>query len=498
MSYTSTPRIDETTAKAILRERFSITTTTGSLPSLPSERDQNFLVHDAASGCKYVLKIAHESEEVDLLVAQNQCLQFLATSGLSCVPHVVTPTSGSHSTCVITDFPGCAHPVRLITYLAGTPLQSCPTRDATLFSGLGKLMGNMDRTLEKFDHSALHRVDFQWDLRNYDAVVEKYLPTITSESHRKDVEKLFRLAKSLVAPVQHSFSCSVIHNDWNTGNVLVHPAGVIDFGDMAYTWCIANPAILVAYSLLDLENPLTQTHALVDAIVRGYVLERLLSAVERDAILPLACIRLCTSAVIMASQMAANPLNQHLSSYLAPVVRTIPPLITLLEHVHQSAALILRRSAALGTHMRLFYDPSPVHLVRGKGVELFDIAGKSYLDCYNNVVTIGHCHERVSAALIEQAQILNTNTRYLTEESVQYAERLLATVHPSLDRVLFVNSGSEANDIAYRIAKVWTGKTGALAIEVAYHGITVQQKCLITLNLSSLSKVSSFRMLLLE
>jgi 4-aminobutyrate aminotransferase-like enzyme len=125
----------------------------------------------------------------------------------------------------------------------------------------------------------------------------------------------------------------------------------------------------------------------------------------------------------------------------------------------------------MGEKLYLFYDP-PLHLVKGNGVWVEDASGHRYLDCYNNVPHVGHCHPYVSEAIVRQARRLNTNTRYLTEESLDYAERLAATAAPGLSAVIFVNSGSEANDVAWRMAKAWTKKRGGLCMEFSYHGIT--------------------------
>jgi 4-aminobutyrate aminotransferase-like enzyme len=85
---------------------------------------------------------------------------------------------------------------------------------------------------------------------------------------------------------------------------------------------------------------------------------------------------------------------------------------------------------------------------------------------------VGHCHPRVADAISRQARKLNTNTRYLTDAAIEYAERLTATAAPELSAVIYVNSGSEANDVAFRMAKAWTGHTGGLCMDYAYHGIT--------------------------
>ncbi len=133
--------------------------------------------------------------------------------------------------------------------------------------------------------------------------------------------------------------------------------------------------------------------------------------------------------------------------------------------------LIARRKRLLGPAYRLFYD-EPVHLVRGEGVFLYDAAGRRYLDAYNNVASVGHCHPHVVAAIAKQAAILNTHTRYLHESVLDLAERLLATVPAGIGNVMFTCTGSEANDLALRIARTTTGGTGFVATETAYHGVT--------------------------
>jgi 4-aminobutyrate aminotransferase-like enzyme len=134
-----------------------------------------------------------------------------------------------------------------------------------------------------------------------------------------------------------------------------------------------------------------------------------------------------------------------------------------------SPDLLERRERALGPAYRLFYD-QPVHLVRGEGAWLYDAAGKRYLDCYNNVASVGHCHPRVVDALCRQASTLNTHTRYLHENIVAYAERLGATLPGDLGVCMFVCTGTEANDLAVRIARAVTGHRGLLVTENAYHG----------------------------
>jgi 4-aminobutyrate aminotransferase-like enzyme len=138
----------------------------------------------------------------------------------------------------------------------------------------------------------------------------------------------------------------------------------------------------------------------------------------------------------------------------------------------RDAALAARRARTLGPAYRLFYE-TPVHLVRGQGVTLYDPDGLAYLDCYNNVASVGHCHPRVVQAMAAQAATLATHTRYLHDGILAYAERLLALFPAELSHVMFTCTGSEANDLALRIARATTGGTGVIVTDNAYHGVTL-------------------------
>jgi len=133
--------------------------------------------------------------------------------------------------------------------------------------------------------------------------------------------------------------------------------------------------------------------------------------------------------------------------------------------------MIARRNRLLGPAYRLFYE-EPVEFVRGEGVWLYDAAGHRYLDGYNNVASVGHCHPHVVQAITRQAAVLNTHTRYLHETVLDFAEKLLATFPPQIGHVMFTCTGSEANDLALRVARTCTGGTGFIVTANAYHGVT--------------------------
>jgi 4-aminobutyrate aminotransferase-like enzyme len=125
----------------------------------------------------------------------------------------------------------------------------------------------------------------------------------------------------------------------------------------------------------------------------------------------------------------------------------------------------------MGSAYRLFYE-HPIHLVKGEGVWLYDADGRKYLDLYNNVPHVGHCHPHVVEALTKQIRTLNTHTRYLHENVLDYAERLTEKFPDELDVAMFSCTGSEANELALRIARAYTGGTGIIVTDHAYHGNT--------------------------
>lgn len=133
--------------------------------------------------------------------------------------------------------------------------------------------------------------------------------------------------------------------------------------------------------------------------------------------------------------------------------------------------LLADRSRLLGPNVSTFYN-DPIHVVKGKGVWLWDAEGRRYLDCYNNVPHVGHCNERVVEAICHQASTLNTHTRYLHDGILDYLERLTATMDGALDTAILTCTGSEANDIALRMAEGMTGKRGIIATDATYHGNT--------------------------
>jgi 4-aminobutyrate aminotransferase-like enzyme len=142
-----------------------------------------------------------------------------------------------------------------------------------------------------------------------------------------------------------------------------------------------------------------------------------------------------------------------------------------LDMLDEATAALVKRREVLGSSYRLFYQ-KPLHFVRGLGTRLFTADGEEYLDAYNNIPSLGHSHPRIAEAVYRQLGLINTHTRYLHEGILDYADDLLSTLPDDIDRVMFLLSGSEANDLAVRIAKASSGGSGIIVTQEAYHGNT--------------------------
>ena len=191
--------------------------------------------------------------------------------------------------------------------------------------------------------------------------------------------------------------------------------------------------------------------------------------------------RLATSLAIAAWRVAMYPENAEYITLDSPRFRTLLEELQRLGAAvttaallspDETGALVERRRRAFGPAMQSLTYDRPIHMVSASGVWMVDADGRRYLDAYNNVPVVGHSHPRVVDAIARQGRLLNTNMRYLHGAAVELAERLLETTPPELDTCVFVNSGSEANELAWRLLTTTTGRTGGVVTEHAYHGVT--------------------------
>jgi Ser/Thr protein kinase RdoA (MazF antagonist) len=317
MSLLQAPRFDTAGAARLARDLYGLIV---SASALPSERDQNFLV-ETANGARFVLKIANGTEDRAMLEAQNAAMAHVASRVDFC-PRVVAAASGD--TIALT--PDGGHFVRLVTYLAGTPLAKIDAPSDALLEKLGGAIGRLDRALADFDHPAIHR-DFHWDLANAERVLDQFLPLVGDVSRRRIVEQVGVSALRALDGSRHGLRRTAVHHDANDWNVVVSTdgasgpeiAGIIDFGDMVHSWTVADPAVAAAYAMLD-RDPL----ATIVSMVRGYQSEHPLNDSELSAVFPLAALRLCMSSCIAAWQQQQRPDDEYLAVSQEPIRRTLP------------------------------------------------------------------------------------------------------------------------------------------------------------------------------
>ena len=342
------PRFSEQDAVRLAHDFFGLDVSAG---QLPSERDQNFHL-TCRTGEQYVLKVANATESIEVLEFQNQVMMHIAGNkdrleqGVAAAPQICENINGGQIMSV-DGFEGATHFVRLLTYLPGKPFARVKPHDADLLTGLGRFFGNLDRILEDFDHPAAHR-DFHWDLKNAGRVVNRYIGLIDDPVKSDLIQRLLERFQTQSEPKLGRLRTSIIHNDANDYNVLVEPhgkwrnrvSGVIDFGDMVFTYTIGEAAIACAYAMLNKADPL----AAAAHIVAGYHQNRPLSGQELAVLFDLICMRLCMSVCHAANQTRFEPDNEYLRISEKPVWA----LLEKLQHIHpRLARYVLRHACGL-------------------------------------------------------------------------------------------------------------------------------------------------------
>ncbi|EWM09939.1 aminotransferase class III-fold pyridoxal phosphate-dependent enzyme [Kutzneria sp. 744] len=460
------PRFSVDGLRSVLREHWSLTA--AELAPLDSERDLNVLVDG-----RFVLKISNPAESVEVVDMETQALQHIraADPGLP-VPEIVgVPVA------VVRDSSDRECLTRLITLLPGSPVEGGPL-DPSLAVQIGAIAGRVSVALQGFFHSAAGR-SLMWDIRR--------MPSVVAAAGIGMGSVVDRAVPALKATA--SLPSGVQHGDVTLTNVLADNGtvtGVIDFGDMHHTAAVADLAVtltsVLRRSSSDLLWPLTE------AVLRGYHGHRALSPAEVAVLGELVIARLLTTLAVSASRRGAHADNhRYITQYDNSSSRALDLLSGFspddladrlsrlagtrdLAGAVTSADLPAKRAETMGGKLSpLFYD-RPLEIARGSGPWLFAKDGARYLDAYNNVAVIGHAHPAVTRAVGLQMASLNTHSRYLHGGIVDLATRILATMPAPLDTILFTTSGTEANELAWRLATEYTGGDTAIIAEHAYHG----------------------------
>jgi 4-aminobutyrate aminotransferase-like enzyme/Ser/Thr protein kinase RdoA (MazF antagonist) len=453
----------------------------GRATDLGSERDQTFLIDDGGAGG--VLKVSNLGEEPAVLELETEAILHVVRVDPE-LPVARPRLSLSDEYWPTWDGPDGPHFVRLFERLHGRA--GGPELDDRALFDYGATHARLNLALRSFFHAAAGR-KLLWDLRHA-ADLREHIDAIPDASRRRLVENVLDRYDEHVAPRWPLLRGQVVHGDFNLDNVLLDDegriSGITDFGDIAFTAQVADFAIGLASLLRG--RPADGVFRAGRIAIDGYESRIPLEPVELDVLGDLVAARLAAIVTISAWRVERYPEN---ATYLQAWDADSWQLLELFDATGYdevarelgaprppapSRELAKRRYEALGPALTDLTYREPVHVVRGEGVWLFDANGRRLLDAYNNVPVVGHCHPRVTEAVVRQTRLLNTHARYLYEPLIDLAERLVATMPPGsgLDTVMLVNSGSEANELAWRFALAATGGQGGLVTEHAYHGVT--------------------------
>jgi len=479
------PDFEEKEVKEILKKYYGME---GEVSPLVGDIGRNFHILDK-NGREYIFKIANEIENYYYIKAQNDLLLYLKNQNFDFeLPSLIKNREDEFIT-EIKDKNGKSYNSRLLTWIKGDFLAEIEVDEELLIS-YGRSLGKIDRALENFDIPYARR-NWHWDLKNILELRE--LTSYIKDIERKRLVEYFLLQfETEVVPEFPNLRKSLIYNDANDYNVLIETgkdgkkriAGFIDFGDMVHSYTLFNIAVALTYAMLNKDDPLHVAYL----ILKGY--NEIFPLKEEEIRLLYYCIagRACLSLMMSSYQKEIRPEDSYITISEKPVgeflkaLHSINPLRA--EEVFRSACslgkvkiglsrekIIELREKLIGKSLRTHYKV-PVRIVKGALQYLYDDEGRTYLDCVNNVAHVGHSNPRVVKAAQKQMAILNTNTRYLYDYLVRYAEKLVKKFPEPLKVVFFVNSGSEANELALRLAYTFTGKKNIIVIDHAYHGNT--------------------------
>ncbi|MDA2978438.1 MAG: aminotransferase class III-fold pyridoxal phosphate-dependent enzyme [Actinomycetota bacterium] len=449
----------------IARDHFGIK---GRATPLPGEIDSNARI-DSPTGESYFLRVVAERNLARFEFVQS--VMNAATRTSYATPIVLSIPDGSqHQT--LDD----GRVSLLYAWVEGTTFEAAG-RPPSAGRSIGMAAAEMVLALEPMD-MADQSPRRQWNLLSASQTIEALNHHIRAPRQAALIQEvLVRLSALDLSdlPMQ------VIHNDLNGGNILIvgdEVVGVIDFGDAARTIRIGELAIACMYAMLDQDDPINVARD----VVAGY--QSLMSIEEREAacLFDLVLARLATSVCNGAERLEQTGARHDAADMTWDLLDRLLTADTDSMASELEACALGREFSVpvddmadsrqiIGPSLRLAYD-NPIHFVKGTGQFLFDSRARRYLDCVNNIAHVGHSNPKVTTAAASQMAILNTNTRYLHGELPRYARRLTATLPKALDTVFLVNSGSEANELAIRLARTATGRFDIVCLDHGYHGNT--------------------------
>ncbi len=480
------PRFDEADVPRLARETFGFD---GAVERrFESERDQNFLLR-AGDGDGRIFKISNAGERPDVLDMEVAAARHALRVDPSLPIAGPFATEGDPETFVATvrdEGRGSTHMVRMSAFMPGRGSTDGIDLDHAALWAYGETLARLGRAMRGFFHPAADRV-LLWNVEHC-LTLRPMTAAIVDPERRALVRSVFDRFEERVLPRWPGLRAQVMHGDLTLDNALLDDegriVGIVDFGDMSHTALIADP-ISALDSVLSIRQG-DELFRAAAALFDGYTSVTPLEPEERALVGDTLAARIALTVTISAWRVERFPENaRYIQSWDRNAWSMLGQFAELgfVETARRfgapaspptTAALIPRRDAVFGTALAALTYTEPLHLVRGRGAWLEDVEGRRYLDAYNNVPVVGHAHPRVASAIADQARVLNTNLRYLHPKAIELAERLVASMPEGsgLDTVLFLNAGSEATDLAWRLATVATGNAGGLVTTHAYHGVT--------------------------
>lgn len=373
---------------------------------------------------------------------------------------------------------------RALSFLEGQ-LFGDVTPTETLFQSLGIALARLNLKLQHIKNTSIKARQWEWDLQYFE-LNKPYLKDIANVRDRHVVLYFFKQFQSIVKPLSFQLRQQIIHNDANEWNILVNEdqvCGILDFGDLAHSFLINELAIAITYACYGEENPLPWACI----ILKSYHHILPLEEKEIQVLYYLIAARLCTSVCNSAHARKVNPNNnyatvsetnawQMLYRWIAinPInaENTFRKAVGLpIKQPKPIAHLIKTRQQYISPIMSISYE-QPISMTKSAFQYMYDAYGNTFLDAYNNIPHVGHCHPKVVDAGQQQMETLNTNTRYHYNALADYSEKLLSYFPSQLNRVFLVNSGSAASDLAIRIAQSYSSFKHIMVLESGYHGNT--------------------------
>jgi 4-aminobutyrate aminotransferase-like enzyme len=480
----ATPRLTAADAAGLGASVFGVRA--AGVRDLGSERDRTFLLEADPPA---VLKVSNASEEPEVL--DMEAAAALHITAVDPGLRVALPWhAGERRPARAGDDPARlraaweGHWLRLYDALPGSSRISPTALSDAAIGAWGETTARLGQALRGFFHPRAQRV-MAWDVQHA-LEARAMLPDIRDGRARAAVARVLDAFEQRVTPVWPRLRAQILHGDLTVDNTLTDDAGfitgVIDFGDMSHTALVTDLA-----SVLDSLGGGREGEELLRVgrlVLDGYQRRVPLEEPELEAV-GVAWAARCGLTIAISSWRVAQGLEvagfaerfndeclRMLATFEAVGWDELARALGAAGPRRADASLAGRRDAAFGPAVDpLFYD-EPIEVVAAEGVWITGTDGRRYLDAYNNVPCVGHAHPRVAEAIARQARLINTHMRYLHPTAIELAERLAASCPPELDTVLLVNSGSEANDLAWRIATTVTGRAGGLCTAYAYHGIT--------------------------